>query len=180
MQVVGVLGTDSVVLRRSGGNLVAGVLPGAALPEVGDSVLVLETLSGPVAISGSNATDTQWFADLHAVFWQGGRPLTDQELGDFPLHFNGEIISITILGDFSSAVNLDVLKATYAEHPEYTPIGPQIEMIGPRLKLGLGELGAWDRSIINGDQLRFAITFNSGFHRLSVCVEFLVYLQESA
>ena len=116
-------------------------------------------------------TNNQRIRGLPATIYQNGSPLTSGIKADIYVPFSGVITGITLLGDQTGSVVLDVWKAAYASYPPTvvnTITAAALPTISSGLKYQDQVLTGWTTALSAGDTLRLNLNSVSGFARLYV------------
>lgn len=158
-----IAGTDKQVLRVSGTSLgfgaidatsasaITGVLQAACQP----------VLSGAVVNAGGVAATTMTF-DIVVAIDGGSSAITTGVKASNDVHFDFActIVSITLFGDQTGSIVLDVWKDTYANYPPTvadTITSGAKPTLSSAVKAQDATLTGWTKSIASGDVLRFNV-----------------------
>lgn len=137
------------------------------------------TVTGPTGGAGPTGSSGQAFvSDINFVIDGGGADITVGLKGLVMVDFACTIEQVTLLGDVSSSIVVDIRKTTYASYDGSTHPGPGDSICGsavPTLATAVkyqdGALAGWGTSLAAGDILGFNVSSVSGAGRVLVSLK---------
>jgi hypothetical protein len=120
-------------------------------------------------IKFEDMSDDTRMSSIGFILDGGGVEILTGVAGDLVIPFNCEIESVTLLGDQTGSIQIDILKDTYGNYPPATSITAAAKpTISSAIKSQDITLTGWTKTITAGDTLRFSVESVTTLQRCSV------------